>query len=526
MRFLTVEQMRGADQAAIVECDIPEQVLMNRAGVSLARFVERMARLRDVQRIVLVAGHGNNGGDVCVAARCLHDNGFKVHVIMTCIPSAMKGAARAAWDDMQVNEISFEVAASEANWSDSDGIRPGSLLNYGIVVDGVLGTGCSGAPRGVAAAAIRWINSVRPHALVVAADLPSGMNGDSGESEGEVVKADATVTFAAPKQGFCNVSAMPLLGHLLVADIGIPDEIAFKYHAQSKCQLIAHPELLRLYHQRAWLSNKGTYGHVCVIGGVETYPNAPVLSALGALRSGAGLVTLRSCCANSGCALARIPEAIINPLSLDDFSLADNAARAQLCALDTYSVIVAGPGLGRSESAAILVRYLIENYKGLLVLDADALHLLAGIVRDGYKVRDNCALIITPHPGEAAWMLSCEVKDVQDDRIAAVRELAGKYSAIAVLKGAGTLVSDGESLPWLNLTGNPGMATAGTGDLLAGIIGGLLAQGLDRMLAATMGVWVHGTAGDLACFKGSQSSLTTSDVLEMLPAVYQNIERQ
>lgn len=525
MKFLTVEQMHAADQAAVNECDIPEQILMERAGVALARFIERVARLRGTQRVILVAGHGNNGGDVCVAARCLHRNGFNVYVIMTCVPATMKGAARAAWDEMQSDSVPFEVAASEDGWQESQTLRSGALLNNGIVVDGVLGTGCRGAPRGVAAAAIKWINSTHPFCLVVAADLPSGMNGDSGDAEGEVVLADATVTFAAPKQGFCNVSAMALLGHLLVADIGIPDAIAFEDHAQSKCQLIAHPELLRSYHRRGWLSHKGSYGHVCVIGGIETYPNAPVLSAMGALRSGTGMVTLRSCCANSGCALSRIPEAIIDPLSLDGFLLADDQQRAKLCALDAYTVMVVGPGLGRSESAAALIRYLTDHFKGMLVVDADALHLLAELVRDGYRVRDDCALIITPHPGEAARMLNCAVKDVQNGRVAAVRELARKYNAIAVLKGAGTLVCDGASRPWLNLTGNPGMATAGAGDVLAGVIGGLLAQGLEPLTAATMGVWAHGTAGDLAAFKGSQSSLIAGDLVDMLALVWQGVER-
>ena len=525
MRFLTVDQMRAADQAAISECDIPEQILMNRAGVGLARFVERVARLRGIRRIILIAGHGNNGGDACVAARCLHNDGFNVHVIMTCVPSTMKGAAHSAWDEMQNNGVSFEVAASEESWKESFQIRSGSLLNYGIVVDGVLGTGCNGAPRGVAAEAIKWINSIRPYSLVVSADLPSGMNGDSGVAEGDVVKADVTVTFVAPKQGFCNKSAMPLLGHLMVSDIGIPDEIAFKHLSPSEYQLICRPELVRGYHERKWLSNKGNYGHVCVIGGVDCYPNAPVLSASGALRSGAGLVTLRSCCGASGCSLSRIPEVIVNRLSLDDFFLADEGERSKICSLDSYNVIVVGPGLGRSDGSEALVRYLLENFRGMLVLDADALNVLAEICSDGYKVRDDSSLFITPHPGEAARLLRCEVKDVQDDRIASVKKLAQQYNAIAVLKGAGTLVSDGNSLPWLNLTGNPGMATAGTGDVLAGIIGGLLAQGMDGMLAATMGVWVHGSAGDFAWMTGSQTSLTASDVLDMLPSVYQNIER-
>lgn len=525
MKFLTIDQMRAADQAAVSECNIPEPILMRRAGVALARAVARTARLRGARRIVLVAGCGNNGGDVCVAARCLHNDGFKALLIITCVPDTLKGAALSAWDDMRKNGVPFEVVASEESWRENLQISSGSLLNYGVVVDGVLGTGCRGAARGVAAEAIRWINSARPYALVIAADIPSGMNGDTGEARGVVVNADVTVTFAAPKLGFSHKSAMPLLGHLVVADIGIPDEIAFKRVAQSEYQMIARSELKRLYNQRSWSSHKGNYGHLCVIGGVESYPNAPVLSALGALRGGAGLITLRSCRANSGCVGAMIPEVILSPLALEEFYAATDAERAKICALDSFDVVVAGPGLGRSEGAAALVRYLLDHFKGSLVLDADALNLLAEFCRAGYSVPERRSLVITPHPGEAARLLHCEIMAVRDNRVDAVKGLARQYNAIAVLKGAGTLVCDGESPPWLNLTGNPGMATAGAGDVLAGVIGGLLAQGLEPLTAATMGVWAHGAAGDLAAFKGSQSSLTAGDLADMLALVWQDVER-
>ncbi|MFO7936671.1 MAG: NAD(P)H-hydrate dehydratase [Kiritimatiellia bacterium] len=525
MKFLTVEQMRAADQAAINDCDIPGRILMNRAGVSLARFVKSLARLRDINRIILVAGHGNNGGDTCVAARCLHDDGFSVHVIMTCIPSTLKGDAYNAWDDMQNGNVSFEVAASVESWTDSLHLKSASLLNYGIVVDGVLGTDCTDAPRGVAAEAVRWINSSRPYSLVVSADLPSGMNGDTGRADGDVVKADATVTFAAPKQGFCNSEAMPLLGHLTVADIGIPDDFAFKHTADTEYRLISRPEIERAYRERSWTAHKGSFGHVCITGGIKTYPNAPVLAAAAAYRSGAGLVTLRSCCDNRGCALSLVPEAVLRPVSLDDFFVAEDDERSEICSFESYRVVVAGPGLGCSESAAVFLRYLLEHFHGCTVLDADALNLLAQLSADGYKVRDDCRLVITPHPGEAARLLQCKVSDVQENRGQAVRELSRKFNAIAVLKGAATLVSDGKSLPWLNLTGNPGMASGGTGDVLSGVIGGLLAQEIDDITAVTMGVWVHGYAGDLAWMCGSQTSLTASDVILKLSDIYQNIER-
>ena len=524
MKFLTVDQMRAADKAAIDEVGIPEQVLMNRAGVALARCVKRVARLRGVTRIILLSGHGNNGGDVCVAARCLHKDGFSVHVIMTCIPSSMKGVAQTAWDEMQTCGVPFEVISTTESWCKNFELKSGSLLNYGIVVDGILGTGCKGEPRDVAAEAIKWINSIRPYCLVVSADLPSGMNGDTGIAEGDVVKADLTVTFAAPKQGVCNQLAMKNLGQLIVSDIGIPDEIAFKYSAAVKLQLIARPELKRAYRERDWAAHKGTYGHVCVIGGSEIYPNAPVLSAMSALKSGAGLTSLWRCC-SSEAALSLIPEVIIRKISLDDFFLTESGLRLKNYILSEYNAIVIGPGLGCSAGAKELVKYVLENFRGRVVLDADGLNILAGLDREGYKVREDLTLVITPHPGEAARLLNCSTADIQSERETAVRSLAERYNAIALLKGAGTLVCCKNKTPWLNLTGNPGMASAGMGDVLAGITGGLLAQGIDEMLAVTMAVWAHGTAGDLAAIAGSQTSLTASDLVKMLADVFQNIER-
>ncbi|MDD2600847.1 MAG: NAD(P)H-hydrate dehydratase [Kiritimatiellae bacterium] len=524
MKFLTVDQMRAADRAAVSECNIPEQVLMNRAGAALAYHTGRVARLRGVSCVTLIAGHGNNGGDAFVAARYLHRAGFNAHVLMTCTPSTLKGAARIAWDEMQSEGLHFEVLAAVESWQAHPDRQSGSLLNHGIVVDGVLGTGCSGEPRSVAAAAIDWINSARPHALVVAVDLPSGMHGDTGAAAGAVVKADITVTFAAPKKGFCNPAAMALLGNLIVADIGIPDAIAFRSDAGCSVELIAQPELSAAFHRRAWDSHKGSCGHLCVIGGAEPYPNAPILTAAGALRSGAGLVTLWGCAATTG-GVALIPEAICRRIVLDDFCLCGLSQRLQEYRLDHFDAIVVGPGLTRSTGAQAMVRYVLEKFKGWIVIDADGLNILAELSNGGYQLSKDLSLVITPHPGEAARLLGCSVPEVQEDRAAAVKSLAARYNAIAVLKGAGTLVCDCHSKTWLNLTGNPGMATAGMGDVLAGMIGSLLAQGLEATLAVTLAVWAHGTAGDLAAIVGSQTSLTAMDLVNQLPAVFQGIER-
>ncbi len=525
MRFLTVEQMRAADAAAVNECGIPEQMLMNRAGSAVARAVAQLARRRGCRRILLLAGHGNNGGDTCVAARCLHRHGFSVHLIMTCEPSSLRGAARMAWEAIKTAQVANEVVATERDWRENPDLISATLLIDGIVVDGILGTGCRGAPHGVAAEAVRWINAMRSRALVVSVDLPSGMNGDSGLAAGDVVRADLTVTFAAPKSGFASQAAMPLLGHLLVADIGIPEEITERGDESVDMRLITQPEITSNWPVRDWAGHKGSYGHLCVIGGASPYPNAPVLSCAAALRCGTGLVSLRSCSELAHCALALIPEVIAEPLQLESLAVVDEKCCQQLVPLNGCDVAVAGPGLGRSEGAAALVRYLLRSFNGWLVLDADALNLLAEFDNDHRELRAFGRVVLTPHPGEAARLLRCTVADVQSDRCEAVRQLAQRFNAVAVLKGAGTLVSDGSSRPLINLTGNPGMASGGTGDVLTGVIGALLAQGFEGVQAVATAVWLHGTAGDLAALSGSQCALTAWELVRLLPSVLRQVER-
>lgn len=526
MRFLTVEQMRAADSAADTEKKLPGGVLMNRAGAALAREVERLASLRDVRNVVLVAGHGNNGGDACAAARFLHEDGFHVRVIMTCVPALLKGDAREAWDEMRTAGVSYVVLASEESWLEDADVGAGSLVRRGILVDCVLGTGCKGAPTGTAGQAIRWINRMRRHALVVAADLPSGMNGDTGEPAGAVVKADVTVTFARPKRCFLNLAQADKVGHLVVADIGIPDDVCDRGASEAPCGLIALPEVSRICVAREWAAHKGAFGHVCVIGGSSGFCHAPVLAALGAVKSGAGLVTVAAPAA-SGCAAgALVPEAMTHALETPQGDLSVAALKAWGRDLCGFSAVVAGPGMGQSERVRELVAFLLTAFPGRLVLDADGLNALAALAADGWQPREGQKLVITPHPGEAARLLGVVTRDVQSDRLGAVRKLADRYQAVAVLKGAGTLVCEPGGVPLLNLTGNPGMASGGTGDVLAGMIGALWAQGMETADAAATGVWAHGSAGDLAAFAGSQTSLSATSLVARLESIFQILERK
>jgi NAD(P)H-hydrate epimerase len=525
MKFLTVDQMRAADKAAIAELKIPELVLMNRAGTALARVVETVAATRGSKRVLLIAGHGNNGGDACVAARCLFEDGYLVQVIMTCVPATLKGASREAWDGMRTAGVPYVVLASPESWEEDVDVFSGIVLRDGVIVDGVLGTGCKGAPTGSAERAICWMNAMRPHALIVSADLPSGMDGDTGEAAGPVVHADVTVTFARPKRCFLNARQAPTVGHLIVADIGIPDEICDRSVTEQTCHLIAKPELAAWLGTRSWEAHKGTFGHLCVVGGAEGFAHAPVLAAMGALKSGVGLLTLAVPPASACAAGAQVPEAMVHVLRSPGGDLSAEALAAWGRDLNGFDAVVAGPGMTQTDGARGAVAYLLEHVQGKLVLDADGLNALALLKASGWAPRDGLSLILTPHPGEAARLLGVSVGDIMADRARAVRQLADAYQAVVVLKGAGTLVCEPGGVPWLNRTGNPGMASGGTGDVLAGMIGALWARGLGALQAAAISVWAHGAAGDLAALAVSETSLSATSLTAFLGKTFQVLER-
>jgi len=509
MKFLTVEQMRDAEQAAAEAEGIPSMALMRRAGVALARVAAQFAGLRNTRKVVLVAGHGNNGGDACVAARCLHEDGFRVQVLLTCLPERLRGDAYTAWIEMRMAEVPDCVLASAGDWDDPASVAQG-LMDYPcVVVDGVLGSGCKGAPRDVAERAIRWVNRMRGHALVVSADLPSGVDGDTGEMPGEAVRADVTVTFGRPKACFREDAVAARAGHLVVADIGVGDDGV----GDGVCGLIALPELQARFPSLPWAAHKGTCGHVCVVGGSSAYPHAPVLAALGALKSGAGRVTLAVPPQSAYAAAAWAPEVILCPL---------NAVPERL---DTFDALVVGPGLTQAPDAVSLVALLSVSDRRV-VLDADGLNALAQLRGAGaWSPRDDQQLMLTPHPGEAARLLGCAAEDIQSDRMGAVRKLADTYQAVAVLKGAGTLVCAPGGKPLINRTGNPGMATGGAGDVLAGMAAALWARHDDALHAAATAVWAHGTAGDLAALAQGPVSLTATTLAQCLPVALRDISR-
>jgi hydroxyethylthiazole kinase-like uncharacterized protein yjeF len=517
MRFLSIAAVRRREALAIAG-GVPGALLMERAGAGVARAALRLLRAGQGRHCVLVAGRGNNGGDAFVAARLLQAWGVPCETLLTAPPVTLRGDARAAWEALRATGAAFRVLAREEEWRQAEPARelpPGT-----VVVDALLGTGGRGAPAGVTAAAIGWIRRAAAEARILAVDLPSGMNGDSGTAAGEAVAADLTVTLDTPKLGFRRPVAWPMLGRLETVDIGLGDAGAEEDDRDCDCDYLAAAELAPLRPPRPRDSHKGLFGHVLVIGGARGFGGAPALAALGALRAGAGLVSAALPADAAAAAAALAPEAMAHPLPAAAGCLDLPALRAWRQDLAAFDVVAAGPGMTAGEGTRQVTEWLLGGGAGRLLLDADALNVLAGWAAPG-GVRPPAAAgrrILTPHPGEAARLLGTTAAAVQEDRAAAARRLAEATGAVVVLKGAGTLVCAPGKRPQLNLAGNPGMATGGAGDVLTGVIAALWGQGLDAWDAARLGVHLHATAGDLAAWELGEAALIARDIAARLGA--------
>ena len=529
MRFLTADQMRDWDRCAIAERGIPGLSLMSRAGAAVARVAADLAACRGCARMVAVAGRGNNGGDACVAARLLHAAGLPVEMLATAPADLLRGDARTAWDQMVATGVPVRVLPDDAAWqawSDEAAFPRGV-----VVIDGLLGTGSTGAPRGVVAAAIRWINAVRRQGGVVAVDLPSGLDADSGAPSDPVVLADITVSFGAPKCGFANPRAWQALGRVEIAEIGLPAD-GMPVSGDRTLAFIAAPDLSRVLPERARDGHKGCFGHVLVIGGSRGLTGAPALAALGALHGGAGLVSAAAPAASVAVLAAQAPAVMAYTVetAADGGMTPATLAAGLTRRLDSLDVIAAGPGLSAGVGTAALVAALLSESCRRLVLDADALNVLARqpevLRRVVATVDGDASVIITPHPGEAARLLGLSTAAVQADRLAAVRALAARTGAVAVLKGAGTLVGSPDGRVALNLTGNPAMASGGSGDVLTGLIAALWAQGLSAVDAARLGVWLHGTAGDRAAWQSGARALPAEVLARGLDGAWRWLARE
>ncbi len=519
MKAVSSETMRKLDSAAIHDYDVPGEVLMDRAGFAVAAWVRRIADTAGNSQaaVLLIAGRGNNGGDVFAAARYLKEWQMDVEVWLAGDPAKVTGDAARHMSRMRGAGIPLRAMPAREDWADLQ-LSPGDLPD--IAVDGVIGTGINGPVRGPAASAIHYLRALAQHIPVIAIDIPSGLNSDTGEPEGECVRADMTVTMGMPKTGLLQPSALDYVGNIEVADIGIVPELMDT--VQSDIELITPFDLYKLLPARSRNAHKGDCGHTLIIAGAPGYAGAAILSARAACRSGTGLVSVLTPESVQQIVAAGVPDAMVHsaPAGIGG-GLTANALEALPKKINEYSAVLAGPGITASKDSVALIEKLLDVCRVPMVLDADALNALGS---NPQKIAQaGAARVITPHPGEAARLLGVPSADIQADRRAAISKLTAATAATVILKGAGTLVQAPETSQWINLTGNPGMATGGMGDVLAGYLTGLLAQGIAPFDAARLAVFLHGRAADLCAWRHSQAGLTASDLVTELAGITREI---
>ena len=504
MKIVSAAEMREIDRSSSERFGVPSPTLMENAGSAVADFV--LSNYPQAKRIGVVCGKGNNGGDGFVTARKLREAGREVLVLLLTDPGELRGDAAEMFRRMPqapvVIKSSDELAAAKP-----------SLKEQQLLIDAILGTGFRPPVSGLYAEAIAALNA--SGLPVVAVDIPSGADADvMGTQTGAIARADAIVTFTAPRPA--HVFGGLTDGPVVVAPIGSPDQAI---QSSLQLNLITPREIAPLIGPRPRDSNKGSFGHVLVIGGSLGKAGAAAMAGMSALRTGAGLSTI----ATPKSVLATVagfhPEMMTEPCEETDvgtislraleYAHMDNLVKGK-------TVLAIGPGISRHPETSEFVRTVVQKYSTAIVLDADGLNAFEGVAEKlNGKGR---ALVITPHPGEMARLTGLSIPQVQRDRMAVARSFAREHDVVVVLKGHRTLIAQPDGEVWVNTTGNPGMATGGTGDILTGMVAGMIAQNPSQIVkAVTAAVYLHGVAGDVACETMGEQSLVATDLIKALP---------
>lgn len=507
MKVVSGDQMRSIENRVFDKFGIPSQVVMEIAGRQVAVIARRLVE-KHPGTVVVVCGKGNNGGDGLVAARWLRHWDVPVQAVVWSsfddLPADAAGALHAA--RMVGVPILMPAQAKEA------------LKNAGLIIDAILGTGVQGSARGLAAEASKLINqSGRP---VLAVDMPSGVATDTGRAEGPAVQADYTVTFGLLKLGLFQFPGADLAGKVIVADIGLADAaVAAEEITVELVSPTMVKESLPAYSRNA---HKGTRGRVLIAAGTRGMTGAAALAGEAALRAGAGLATVGVPNSSQPVVAALRPEIMTLPFPESaDGGFAASAASPFLARAARMDALAVGPGIGTDPETQAFVRKVVVDSPAPLVLDADAIKAFAG--QAALLAEAPVPLILTPHPGEMAHLLGISVEDVQADRFAAVRLAAQTTKAVVLLKGAYTLIAEPGGMVWINPTGNRALGTGGSGDVLTGIITGLLAQGMGAPEAAIAGAYMHGLAGDRLAEAEGHDGILAGDLADELPQVQRDL---
>src|SRR5438876_8189552 len=502
MRVLNAAQMREADRRTVDDIGIPSLVLMENAGRQAVAAMEAMYSDLSDRQVAVLCGRGNNGGDGFVVARTLVQRGVDVSVFLIGRVAEVRGDARTNLEILgRLGLTVVEIADSQA-WE----LHFSEIGDCTLIVDAIFGTGLNAPVTGLMETVVADVNA--SDIPVVAIDLPSGLSADSAEPIGDSIEASLTVTLAAPKLPLVLPPAETRAGDIVIADIGIPPEVLEAVNGP-RVELLTRGGMRELVTPRAPDSHKGDFGRVLIIGGSRGKTGAAHLAAVGALRSGAGLVTVATpaCCQPIVAAMG--PEYMTE--ALDETADGLNPDQVERVLEMARDVIALGPGLGQAPRTREFIKTLVDRATMPLVVDADGLNAFADDP-DKLVGREGRDVIITPHPGEMGRLVGMSIEEVQASRLEIARNFAAAHHLYVVLKGHRTLVATPDEKVFINPTGNPGMATGGTGDVLTGMIAAWLAQLLDAEAACKLGVYLHGMAGDLAEADEGEVAMTSADL--------------
>ena len=514
MRVANCKQMKAIDEIAINEFGIPGIVLMENAAIAVVKEIERtLGEIRN-KSVTVFCGKGNNGGDGFAVARHLFNLGAHVLVVIVGKKEEIQGDALINLNiienmNLPIIQVSGETYSEET-------MR--SLFSCDLIVDALLGTGIRGKVNGVMAEVIHQINLSGNK--VVSIDVPSGINGNTGEVCGVCIHAEKTVTFALPKQGLLMYPGAAYVGELVVADISIPGCIIEEQ--KINVHTIEKEYVQSLFPNRNRDSHKGDFGRIFIIAGSKGMTGAAVMAASAAMKSGAGLVTVGCPASLNDILEVKLTEEMTLPLE-DGMRgvLSPECIKKILSKLSKSDVILFGPGLSEHPDIYRILESVLSWSGKPVIIDADGINALSSNIN--ILRRCKVPIVLTPHPGEMSRLIGIGIKDIQADRINIARTFAMEWNVILVLKGARTIVAQPDGQIYINLTGNPGMATAGSGDVLAGMIASFIGQGLSADDAAIAAVYMHGYAGDIAAQKYGEHPLVATDIIKALPEAFKAI---
>lgn len=513
--LVSADQMQRCDSVAIKKYGIPGLLLMENAGRACVEELTTRFGKVEGRRVVVLCGKGNNGGDGFVIARHLLNQGARVHVALLCKKSEMKGDAKA---NLQIlvkllGDRHADLALQEITGSMARLPKPD------IIVDAIFGTGFAGGIRGVYLNAIRWINEQKKY--TVAVDVPSGANATTGAVENVCVDANLTVTMGLAKVGHYVGACRDHAGEVVAVDIGIPRTV---YDAIPRPIIrVDAGDIKRVLPRRPLIAHKHSVGKVFILAGSRSLTGAPVMCSHAAMRSGVGAVVLGVPRSIHGALVRKLTEVMITPLEETAEGSVGVAARESIDERVSWAdVVVIGPGLSLNEETLSMVRDLVAAVNKPIILDADGLTAVAE--QTGLLKRRKIPAILTPHVGELARLIGRPSREIEVARVDTARTTASALKSIVVLKGSPTVIATPEGHVYLNPTGNPGMATAGAGDVLAGVISAFVGQGMNPEQAAYAGVFVHGRAGDKATVQFGQRGLMAMDIAEALPGTLAELE--